>query len=58
MNYATIALALIELALKVAPNVVNAVAELKKPGKDITLEDIAQLRDRIKPPDEYLGSKR
>jgi hypothetical protein len=46
-----IALALIELAMKIAPDVVQMVREIKK--DKITLEDIRELRERIKPPDAY-----
>lgn len=56
MNTVMIALALIELAAKVAPEVIDMVREIKS-DKPITLADIQALQDRIKPPEAYFAEE-
>lgn len=54
MPYVSIALALIELAMKLAPGIMDTILKIQTAqGGKISLEDIEALRSRIRPPEDY-----
>lgn len=54
MPYVSIALALIELAMKLAPGIMETILKIQTANNGkITLEDIQALRERIRAPEDY-----